>query len=82
MTLSRRRRDAKQTRKGVLRQMKRLLRTLGEHARRHRDRLATDYAQTRLSECQAQRIITRIQQRAPAEWRQFEAGVDTRTSSI
>ena len=60
MTHSRRRRDAKQSRKGVLRQMKRLLRTIGEHARRHRDRLAADYAQTRFSERQAQRIITRI----------------------
>jgi hypothetical protein len=40
--------------------MKRLLRTIGEHARRHPDRLVADYAQTRFSECQAQRIITRI----------------------
>ncbi|MCC5025271.1 MAG: hypothetical protein J6386_21910 [Candidatus Synoicihabitans palmerolidicus] len=42
MTHSRRRRDAKRARKGVLRQMKRLLRTIGEHARRHRDHLAAD----------------------------------------
>ncbi|MCC5023697.1 MAG: hypothetical protein J6386_13365 [Candidatus Synoicihabitans palmerolidicus] len=34
MTHSRRRRDAKRARKSVLRQMKRLLRTIGEHARR------------------------------------------------
>ncbi|MCC5024186.1 MAG: hypothetical protein J6386_15970 [Candidatus Synoicihabitans palmerolidicus] len=34
MTHSRRRRDAKRARQGVLRQMKRLLRTIGEHARR------------------------------------------------
>ncbi|MCC5024170.1 MAG: hypothetical protein J6386_15880 [Candidatus Synoicihabitans palmerolidicus] len=34
MTHSRRRRDAKRACKGVLRQMKRLLRTIGEHARR------------------------------------------------
>ncbi|MCC5022037.1 MAG: hypothetical protein J6386_04165 [Candidatus Synoicihabitans palmerolidicus] len=52
MTHSRRRRDAKRARKGVLRQMKRLLRTIGEHARR-RDHLAADYAQTRFSERQA-----------------------------
>ncbi|MCC5024623.1 MAG: hypothetical protein J6386_18315 [Candidatus Synoicihabitans palmerolidicus] len=50
MTHSRRRRDAKRARKGVLRQMKRLLRTIGEHARRHRDHLAADYARTRFSE--------------------------------
>jgi hypothetical protein len=60
MTHARRRRRAKQNRKGVLRQMKRLLRTIGEHARRHRDRLAADYAQTRFSERQAKRIIARI----------------------
>ncbi|MCC5025314.1 MAG: hypothetical protein J6386_22145 [Candidatus Synoicihabitans palmerolidicus] len=60
MTHSRRRRDAKRARKGVLRQMKRLLRTIGEHARRHRDHLAADYARTRFSERQATRIIARI----------------------
>ncbi|MCC5022087.1 MAG: hypothetical protein J6386_04445 [Candidatus Synoicihabitans palmerolidicus] len=55
MTHSRRRRDAKRARKGVLRQMKRLLRTIGEHARRHRRHLAADYARTRFSERQATR---------------------------
>ncbi|MCC5025833.1 MAG: hypothetical protein J6386_24965 [Candidatus Synoicihabitans palmerolidicus] len=63
MTHSRRRRDAKRARKGVLRQMKRLLRTIGEHARRHRDHLAADYARTRFSERQATRIIARIDAR-------------------
>ncbi|MCC5025261.1 MAG: hypothetical protein J6386_21860 [Candidatus Synoicihabitans palmerolidicus] len=63
MTHSRRRRDAKRARKGVLRQMKRLLRTIGEHARRHRDHLAADYARTRFSERQALRIIARIDAR-------------------
>ncbi|MCC5022652.1 MAG: hypothetical protein J6386_07585 [Candidatus Synoicihabitans palmerolidicus] len=61
MTHSRRRRDAKRARKGVvLRQMKRLLRTIGEHAGRHRDHLAAAYARTRFSERQATRIIARI----------------------
>ncbi|MCC5021362.1 MAG: hypothetical protein J6386_00440 [Candidatus Synoicihabitans palmerolidicus] len=60
MTHSRRRRDAKRARQGVLRQMKRLLRTIGEHARRHRDHLAAAYARTRFSERQATRIIARI----------------------
>ncbi|MCC5021407.1 MAG: hypothetical protein J6386_00685 [Candidatus Synoicihabitans palmerolidicus] len=63
MIYSRRRRDAKRARKGVLRQMKRLLRTIGEHARRHRDHLAADYARTRFSERQATRIIARIDAR-------------------
>lgn len=60
MSNSRRRRDAKRTRKGVLRRMKRLLRTIAEHARRHRERLAADYAQTDYSERQATRIVERI----------------------
>ncbi|MCC5021755.1 MAG: hypothetical protein J6386_02660 [Candidatus Synoicihabitans palmerolidicus] len=63
MTHSRRRRDAKRARKGVLRQMKRLLRPIGEHACRHRDHLAADYARTRFSERQATRIIARIDAR-------------------
>ncbi|MCC5025293.1 MAG: hypothetical protein J6386_22025 [Candidatus Synoicihabitans palmerolidicus] len=63
MTHSRRRRDAKRARKGVLRQMKRLLRTIGEHARRHRNHLVADYARTRFSERQATRIIARIDAR-------------------
>jgi hypothetical protein len=60
MTHTRRRRDARRARKGVLREMKRLLRTIGEHARRHRERLACDYAQTHYSERQATRIVERI----------------------
>lgn len=60
MTHARRSRDARRARKAVLRQMKRLLRTIGEHASRHRARLAADYAQTRYSERQAARIIARI----------------------
>ncbi|MCC5022254.1 MAG: hypothetical protein J6386_05390 [Candidatus Synoicihabitans palmerolidicus] len=56
MTHSRRRRDAKRARKGVLRQMKRLLRTIGDH-------LAADYARTRFNERQATRIIARIDAR-------------------
>lgn len=60
MTRTRRRRDAKRTRKGVLRRMKRLLRTIGEHACRHRDRLAGDHARTHYSERQATRIVERI----------------------
>lgn len=60
MTHSRRRRDGKRQRKGVLRQMKRLLVTIGEHARRHRDRLAEEQAKTPYSPRQATRIIARI----------------------
>jgi hypothetical protein len=36
------------------------LRTIGGHARRHRDRLERDYARTDYSQVQAERIIERI----------------------
>lgn len=62
MTHTRRRRDAKRVRKAVLRKMKRVLSTIGGHARRHRDRLAADYATTRYSERQAARIVARMDQ--------------------
>lgn len=60
MTHSRRRKDGKKHRKSLLRQMKHLLKTIGEHAARHRDLLAAGIAQTCWSECQANRIIARI----------------------
>ena len=40
--------------------MKPLLKTIAEHARRHRDRLERDYAQTRYSRAQAAQIIGRV----------------------
>ena len=60
MTHARRRSDSQRQRKAVLRGMKPLLRTIGEHARRHRDRLDREYATTRYSQAQATRIIARI----------------------
>jgi thioesterase domain-containing protein len=63
MTHSRRRKDAKKLRKKVLRQMKTLLKRIGEHAQRHRDKLASDYAQTKWSKKQAQNIIERINEK-------------------
>jgi len=60
MTHTRRRSDAKRMRKQVLRKMKRLLRAIGEHARRHRDRLAKEYASTKYGARQAKRIVERI----------------------
>jgi hypothetical protein len=44
----------------VLRQFKPLLRTIAGHARRHRDRLAKEYANTPYTQAQAGRIIGRI----------------------
>lgn len=63
MTHSRRRRDAGKKRKKVLRKMKKLLRTLGEHARRHRDKLGGHWEQTAWSSRQAERIIERIDEK-------------------
>lgn len=60
MTHARRRSDAKRVRKQILRQMKHLLRTIGEHARRHRDLLEHKYDQTPYSQRQAKRIIVRL----------------------
>lgn len=60
MTHTRRKPDSRRARKAVLRQLKPLLRTVAGHARRHRDRLAGEYAQTKYSQAQAERIIERI----------------------
>lgn len=60
MTHTRRRMDGKRRRKRVLREMKHLLKTIGEHARRHRDLLATQGPQTDYTPPQAAQIIARI----------------------
>lgn len=60
MTHARRRADSRRQRKTVLRGMQRLLRTIGEHARRHRARLHAEYATTRYSAAQAARILARV----------------------
>jgi hypothetical protein len=60
MTHSRRKPDSRRARKAVLREMKPLLRTIAGHARRHRDRLAGEYASTKYTEAQAARIVGRI----------------------
>lgn len=63
MTHSRRCKDAQKRRKAVLRAMKRLLKRIGEHALRHRDRLEKSFVKTRWSERQAQAITTRIDEK-------------------
>ena len=60
MTHSRRKADGKKMRKKVLRQMKQLLKRIGEHAERHRDKLAANHTQTKWSHKQAGNIINRI----------------------
>ena len=73
MTHSRRRRHSGKERKKILRQMKRLLKTVGGHAQRHRDLLARLWEQTDYSERQVEGIVARIDQmveQIPAVMRQ------------
>jgi len=60
MTHTRRKSDGKEMRKKVLRRMKQLLKRIGGHARRHRDKLASNHAQTKWSPKQSGNIIDRI----------------------
>lgn len=63
MTHSGRKAGSKKARKAVLRQMKHLLRRIGAHAQRHRELLDLQYAQTTLSRGQAERILTRMDEK-------------------
>ena len=60
MSANARRSDAKKKRKRTLRQMKALEKKIAGHAKAHRDLLAAHWAETELSEKQAQVIIARI----------------------
>lgn len=60
MTHSARRKDSKKARKRVFRQMKKLLGTIGGHARRYREALDSRWEETRYSEAQKDRIIARM----------------------
>lgn len=60
MTHSRRKADSRKARKKILREFKPLLRTIADHARRHRDRLDSEQASTDYTPAQAARIVARI----------------------
>lgn len=60
MTHTRRRPDSKKARKQVLRSMKKLMKKIARHARKHRDLLENERERTDLSEAQAAVIIKRI----------------------
>jgi hypothetical protein len=60
MTHSRRKKGAKKLRKAVLRKMKRLLKRIGDHARKHRDLLDQNTTCTGLSDRQARRADHRL----------------------
>ncbi len=61
MTHSWRRKDSARQRKGILRQMKKLLKRIGEHARSHRELLQACWEQSDYSEKQVQQILTRME---------------------
>lgn len=60
MTHTRRRPDSKRARKKVLRAMKKLMKRIDRHARKHRDLLENEQERTDLTEAQAAVIIKRI----------------------
>jgi hypothetical protein len=60
MTHARRKKDAKRARKAVLREMKKLSKTIAAHAERHRDLLQEHWQGTDLKEGEARQIIQRI----------------------
>ena len=61
MTHSRRKKGSGKRRKTILRRMKRLLRTIGEHALRHKEKLEKQFEKTRFTEVQTKRIRERIE---------------------
>ena len=60
MTMKARREGAKKRRKGVLRQMKRLVGIVRAHARRHRDLLDQGWKRTQWTRPQAEQVLKRI----------------------
>lgn len=60
MTHARRRGESKRARKQVLRLMKKLLKKIDGHARKHRDLLDHEWERTDLTQPQAKAIVTRI----------------------
>jgi len=63
MTHSGWRKESKRYRKQVFRQMRTLLRRIGEHAKRHRDMLDNLWSRTDYSKIQANHIIARIDEK-------------------
>jgi IS5 family transposase len=60
MTHTRRRPDSRRARKQVLRTMKKLMKKIDRHARKHRDLLKNEWERTDLTEAEAHGIIKRI----------------------
>ncbi len=62
MTHSRRKAQSKQARKGILRQMKKLVTVVRGHARRHRELLDQAWEETEWTRPQAEQVLRRIDQ--------------------
>ena len=60
MTHARRKRESKKERKRVLRQMKKLIKVVERHARRHRDLLDREWKETSWTRPQAEQVLRRI----------------------
>jgi len=60
MTHTRRKADGNKQRKAVLRLMKRIVKTVKDHARKHRDLLDQEWEQTDWTRPEAQQVIDRI----------------------
>ena len=60
MTHAGRTKDARRTRKAVLRKMKKLAKVISRHAQRHRDLLVAEREKTAWSDAQAQQVLARI----------------------
>ena len=60
MTQTRRKKDGKRLRKATLRQMKKLSKVVARHAQRHREVLEQRWAETDLTQAQAQQILDRL----------------------
>jgi len=61
MTHAKHKKNAKRTRKGILRKMKKLAKVVSLHAQRHRDLLLANREKTEWSEAQAGQILKRLQ---------------------
>ncbi|MEK7280803.1 MAG: hypothetical protein AAB037_00420, partial [Chloroflexota bacterium] len=60
MTQQRRQKESKKGRKRVLRQMKKVVKTVGQHARRHRELLDKKWEETDWTRAQADQVLGRI----------------------
>ena len=60
MTHAGRTKDARRTRKAVLRKMKKLAKVISRHAQRHRDLLVAEREKTAWSDAQARQVLARI----------------------